>query len=160
METANIDFIRGVYEKTSSNKDGTRIDFKRITPVTQNNTLLTDIARLELDNGFHDRSRFFEYWIYFKSDAWVRSSKTGLANSNITNIFYGDIPRTLNLITKTNKGKDFENPQHLIFVYGSDIKKKFVVDIFKDFYITDKTLLLLFLRDHYIKHIYTKKNRL
>jgi hypothetical protein len=75
MKTANISFVRGEYIITSVNKDETKIDFELQHKGDIKKTLLTDIIRLELDNGYHDRSLYFDYWIYFKNEFWNNSLK-------------------------------------------------------------------------------------
>ena len=80
---------------------------------------------------------------------WKRCSKTGLAITNKKFVVEGNISETVKLTTKNHKGKDFENPKHLVLVQFSDDLKTIVVDIFKDFYPRDKKLIELIIKEHY-----------
>jgi hypothetical protein len=159
METGNIEFKRAVYLQTSINEPKTIINYGLYSnDKVINDSLFTEIIRLEFDNGFHDRSRDFDYWLYFRDDTnWKRCARTGLAKTNINNVLEGNISRELNLTTKTAKGTNFETPQHLVIIQSNDLHKCLTVDIFKDFYIRKKEILKHFLKEHYIKHGVTKK---
>ncbi|PKQ45912.1 hypothetical protein [Confluentibacter flavum] len=162
METGNIEFIRAVYFQTSTNETKTIINYGlQSNDEVINEPLFTEIIRLEFDNGFHDRSRDFDYWLYFRDETnWKRCSRTGLAKTNINNVLEGNISRELNLTTKTAKGTNFETPQHLVIIQSNDLHKGLTVDIFKDFYVRKKEILKHFLKEHYIKHGITKKELL
>lgn len=157
METGGIKFERGLYKLCAQNDKNTRFDL-----TLQNKgeyKVLTDTIRIELDNGFHDRSRYFDYWLYFKNDAWLRSLKTGLAQTDIENVCEGNASRKLNIETKNYKGKEFEVPQHLVIVYTFEGFENIIVDVFKDFYISKRNLLRLFINEHFREH-YNKKGSL
>lgn len=160
METGNIPFERAVYLQTSINETKTVIDYSlQCKDKAINEPLFTEIIRLEEDNGFHDTSRDFDYWLYFRNDTnWKRCARTGLAKTNINTILEGNISMEINLSTKTSKGKNFETPQHLIIVQSNDLLNSLTVDIFKDFYIGKKGTLKYFINDHYTKHGITKKS--
>lgn len=151
MKTGNLEYKRNFYVLVNENKEGTIKDYKIIfNPILDDKSLFTEIVRIEKDNDFHDRSRFFDYWIYFRNDTnWKRCSKTGLAITNKKFVVEGNISETVKLTTKNHKGKDFENPKHLVLVQFSDDLKTIVVDIFKDFYPRDKKLIELIIKEHY-----------
>ncbi|RBP34474.1 hypothetical protein DFR65_101367 [Oceanihabitans sediminis] len=157
MNTGNIQFKRATYLQTGTNQKRTTIDYET---KFNNDPLFSKTIRLELDNGFHDRSRYFDYWLYFKYDKWYNSAKTGLANTNIKNVFEGNITRELNLTTKNHKGRNFETPQHLVIIQSTNICKSLTIDIFKDFYICKKEILKHFIVDHIKKHNIIKKEPL
>lgn len=159
METGSVKFKRAVYVQTSTNGLKTTIDYTATNDLNIiNDPLFAEIIRLELDNGYHTRSRYFEYWLYLKFDLWGNALKTGMATTGIKDVFEGNISRELHLSTKTPKGKNFETPQHLIIVQSNDLFKGLAVDIFKDFYIHDKQILRRFINDHIQKHVITKKS--
>src|SRR5690606_25641316 len=118
-----------------------------------NEPLFTEIIRLEQDNGFHDRSRDFDYWIYFRDETnWQRCARTGLAKTMFNTLFEGNISRELNLSLKTNKDKNYETHQHLVIIQSNDLYKSLTVDIFKDLYIRKREVLRHFIKDHYTQH--------
>ncbi|MCK7589275.1 hypothetical protein M0G43_01680 [Subsaxibacter sp. CAU 1640] len=162
MKTAEIEFLRAIYSKTSSKVNDTIIEYNLLAnDEVIDEPLFTPIVRLELDNGFHDRSRYFDYWLYFRNDTnWKRCARTGLAKTDFNYILEGNISRELNLSTKTAKGKNFETPQHLVIVQSADIHSYLIVDIFKDFYIRKKQILKHFIKDHIKEHPATKKEPL
>jgi hypothetical protein len=157
MKTGKIDFIRAQYKRTSANADETKTDFNLIGFDDNTAEPLTEIARLEKDNGFHNRSLEFDYWLYLKPDLWKNSIKTGLAFTGIDNVLFGDIPRELHLKAKNDKGKNFENPQHFIVVHSLNLKQGFTIDVFKNLSFRKKKLRDLFIREHFIEHIYKKR---
>ncbi|WP_417199253.1 hypothetical protein [Bizionia sp.] len=160
METGNIEFKRAIYLHNANNLNKTTIDYKLENSLEFiNEPLFTEIIRLEQDNGFHDRSRDFDYWLYFRDETnWQRCARTGLAKTKHCNLFEGNISRELNLTTTTSKGKNFETPHHLVIVQSNDLQISLTVDIFKDFYITKKEILKYFIKDHNTKHGITKKS--
>lgn len=159
MRTGDIGFKRGVYKMTSRNKDNRIFDYElQSNIVATQEPLFTEILRLELDNGFHDRSREFDYWLYFRNDTnWRRCSRTGLAKTGYTNLLEGNIPIELNLQKKTYKGTNFQTEQHLVIVQSKNIFDSITVDIFKDFYIRSKTTLKHFIKEHHDLYSITKK---
>lgn len=160
METGNAEFKRAVYIQTSTNKSETTINYTLKNGIDEvNDPLFTEIIRIELDNGYHDRSRDFDYWLYFRDETnWTRCARTGLANTNLKNVFEGNISRELNLTTKTAKGTNFETPQHLVIIQRNDVDKSLTVDIFKNFYIRKREILKYFINDHIQMHGITKKS--
>lgn len=162
METGNIVFNRAVYLQTSINEPQRIINYNiKEGSKLEKDTLFTEVIRLEFDNGYHDRSRYFDYWLYFRNDTnWKRCLHTGLANTKIKNVLEGNISRCINLSVKTDKGKNFETPQHLIIAQSNNLKSYLIIDIFKDFYIPKKTVLNHFINEHYINHMITKKELL
>ena len=113
---------------------------------------------MELDNGFHDRSRDFEYWLYFRNDTnWKRCKKTGLAKTDFNNLFEGNISIVLKLQEKTSKGTDFETEKHLVIVQSENIYNSLTIDVFKDFYIRSKVVLKHFIKEHHYLYSITKK---
>jgi hypothetical protein len=153
METGGIQFERGVYELTSSNDNKTTFDYHLIdTNPINGDSLLTEIIRIELDNGYHDRSRSFSHWLFFRADTWKKSPKTGLAKTPIERLYEGNIPRELTLDTKNKKGKNYQTEQHLIIAHG--FNDGFIVDVFKNSYIRRNNVLNIFIKEHYEKHFY------
>lgn len=149
-KTGNLKFERAIYGITSVNTENTISHFKKeIASKTGNNKLHTDIIKIEKDNGFHDRSRFFENYLYFRTDTnWNRCSKTGLALTQFVNVFEGNISQFIELDCKTIKGKDFETPKHWVIVQSLNDNKIIVVDIFKDFYPVSRELRKAILNEH------------
>ena len=159
MRTGNIEFKRGVYNITSINKDNTKFDYElQSNIIATQEPLFTEILRLELDNGFHHRSRDFDYWLFFRDDTnWIRCSSTGLAKTEFLNLLEGNIPIELNLQKKTYKGTNFQTEQHLVIVQSKNIFDSITVDIFKDFYIRSKVILKHFIKEHHDLYSITKK---
>lgn len=150
MKTGGVHFTRGIYEFTSSNPDNTTLNYnlKNRNKVLKQH-LFTDILRLEKDNGFHDRSRKFDYWLYLRDDTnWKRCKKTGLAVTAFNNILEGNISRELELTQKTKKGKNLETPQHLVIAQFRDLNQYVILDIFNNFYISNPGVLNAFIMDH------------
>jgi len=156
MKTGNLEYTRSFYSYVSSNK-GKNTDQKEtfrdylITDINklQESSLLTKKIRIEKDNGFHKRSRFFEYWLYFRDETnWKRCTKTGLAITNYKFIFEGNIPEKIDLNQKNEKGKEWENPKHLIIMQFIDDTKIIILDVFKDFYPHKKDLINLIISEH------------
>lgn len=153
METGNVKFNRGIYFRNIINPVSNFFTYELEKSPQVENKFITPIVRIEKDNGFHDRSRFFEYWLYFRNDKnWKRCNKTGLAQTNFKNLFEGNISRVLNLSTKNIKGKNFETEQHLILLYQLNGFEKIIIDVFENFYIHDKGLLKVFINEHFYKH--------
>ncbi len=149
MKTANIKFSRGIYTYSSINKDETVRDYKLLKTDLEQNKIFTEIIRIEKDNGFHDRSRKFEHYLYLRNCTnWKRCSKTGLAFTQINNVFEGNISRVVELQNKNKKGKDFETPQHFTIVQFLENKNIIVLDIFENFYPHPKELLNKFIAEH------------
>lgn len=156
METAGVSFDRAIYKLSSVNEKGTTINYSiSLFNEVVNDYLFTDVVRIQLDNGYHDRSRYFDYWLYFRNTSnWKKCRKTGLAKTGITNVLEGNISRPLNLSIKDKKGNNLETPQHLVILQKNDKFDTIIIDIFKDFYLPDKTKLSYFIKDHITKHYY------
>lgn len=149
MQTGGINFNRAIYTLKESKDNGRILDFK-IDDFTQSyNSLFTSNIRLELDNGYHDRSREFDYYLYFRNDTnWLRCKKTGLAFTGIENIYEGNISKEVTLITKNHKGRNFETAQHFVIAQFLNNLNNIVVDIFENFYPNKTILLKHFVKEH------------
>ena len=151
MKTGNKEFIRAIYKlDTSSNNTETKREY---IFAEKNNNLVDEVLKkrikIEKDNGFHDRSRLFDLWLYFRNDTnWSRCFKTGLAKTSIKYVFEGNISEPIILKTKNNKGKDWENPKHFILLQFSENSGTVIIDLFKDFYPFKKALIELIIKDH------------
>jgi hypothetical protein len=149
LNTGNLEYKRAVYNLTNQNTVNTVFDFTLEDLNSTNDFIFTDIIRLEKDNGFHDRSRDFENWLYFRDATnWKRCKRTGLALTVKENVFYGDITQEIILKTKTRKGKDWETPEHFILVQIDKDFKKVVIDVFKYFHTYKKSLIELIVKEH------------
>lgn len=156
MKTGNLEYLRSVYSFVSSNKGKDTNDPETfrdylLTDKSKLNecNLLTEKIRIERDNGYHRRSRFFEYWLYFRDETnWKRCTKTGLAITNKKLVFAGDIPELINLNQKNEKGKEWENAKHFIIIEFSPDTKTIVLDVFKNFYPQKKELIPLIIKEH------------
>lgn len=158
METGNVKFERGIYYRYSVNEHEVIFNYQLKSKSTIfKNSLLTEIVRIEKDNGFHDRSREFDYWLYFRNDTnWKRCFRTGLAKTSLIEFFEGNISKELNLQMKNSKGKNLETPQHLVIIKQNDNFENISIDVFKDFYIHDKRLLKIFIDEHFQKYYSNK----
>jgi hypothetical protein len=151
MKTGNKEFIRAIYVlDTSSNNTDKKseyiIDKKNSSLVDK---ILKERIKIEKDNGFHERSRYFEYWLYFRNDTnWCRCLKTGLAKTSINYVFEGNISEPIILKNKNLKGKDHENPKHFILLQFSENYETVIIDLFKDFYPFKKALIELIIKEH------------
>lgn len=149
LQTGNLHFKRAIYSFTNKNSLDTTFDFTLQDLNAENDTLFTDIIRVEKDNGFHDRSREFENWLYFRDATnWKRCKRTGLALTSKNGVFYGDITQEVILQTKTPKGKDWETPEHLILVQIDEDFKKVIIDVFKYFHTYKKVLIEQIIKEH------------
>ena len=151
MRTGNKEYSRAIYVLDSSfNNTATTREYI----LAKNNSdlvddILKDRIRIQKDNGFHDRSRYFDYWLYFRNDSnWCRCFKTGLAKTSLNYVFEGNVPEPVVLNTKTAKGKDWENPKHFILLQLSENSDNVIIDLFKDFYPFKKALIELIIKDH------------
>jgi|TARA_B110000037_G_scaffold216891_1_gene276842 hypothetical protein len=148
MKTGNIEYVRAVYYLKSSNIDKTLIDFELLDH-KRLDEFFTKKIRIEKDNGYHDRSRFFNYWLLFRNDTnWKRCLKTGLVKTSREFVFEGNISEELFLVGKTSKGKNWENPKHFLIVQFSKDCQTLVVDLFKDFYPHKKELIEIIIDEH------------
>tara|TARA_R110001606_G_scaffold374090_1_gene531745 strand:- start:530 stop:1009 length:480 start_codon:yes stop_codon:yes gene_type:complete len=149
LNTGNLEYKRAIYNFTNKNSLDTVFDFTLEDLNSSNDNLFTDIIRIEKDNGFHDTSRDFENWLYFRDTTnWKRCKRTGLALTTKENVFYGDITQEVILKTKTPKGKDWETAEHLILVQIDKDFKKVVIDVFKYFHTYKKPLIALIIKEH------------
>lgn len=150
MKTGNLEFFRAVYGLEKSNDKGTTYDYTLLNEVEPGGyDLHPEIIRIEKDNGYHDRSREFDYWIYFRDEtAWTRCTRSGLAFTNISNVYEGNISEEIALQMKTKKGNNHENPKHFIVCQFYDNWRGLVVDIFKDFYPIKRPLINAILWEH------------
>lgn len=149
MKTGNVEFDRAIYLRTEINSNNTTWTYELRKSTNNKNENFTEKIRIEVDNGFHEKSRYFDYWLYFRDETnWKRCKKTGLAKTNHSNIFEGNISIELLLNSKNEKGKNFETPKHLIIVKEINNFEKLEIDIFNDNYIHDKRILKLFIDEH------------
>ncbi|MBG7612102.1 hypothetical protein IU405_07555 [Polaribacter sp. BAL334] len=151
MKTGNKEYIRAIYVLDSSIE---LTDKKREYILAEkNNNLVNEVLKnrikIEKDNGFHDRSREFEYWLYFRNDTnWSRCYKTGLAKTSLNYIFEGNVSEPIILKNKTAKGKDHENPKHFVLLQFSKNGNEVIIDLFMDFYPFKKALIELIIKEH------------
>jgi hypothetical protein len=151
MRTGNKDYLRAIYTLDTSYKNTDKI--KQYILVKKNNYLIDKILKerimIEKDNGFHDRSRQFDYWLYFRNDTnWSRCFKTGLGKTSLKYVFEGNVSEPIILNTKNIKGKDWENPKHFILLQFSENCETVIIDLFKDFYPFKKALIELIVKEH------------
>ena len=147
MTTGKKEYKRVIYTFDKCNKDNTA----RYYQINNNSTdeVFTQKLKIEKDNGFHDRSRFFEYWLYFRNDTnWQRCRKSGLSNTSIKNVFLGDVSELMILNKKTNKGSDWQYPKQLLIVQFSKDINTIVIDCFKDFYTNKRDLVNVIIKEH------------
>jgi len=149
LSTGNLEYNRAVYNCINKNSLDTVFDFTLEDLNTSNDLIFTDIIRVEKDNGYHDRSRDFKNWLYFRDTTnWKRCKRTGLALTKKGSVFYGDITQEVILKTKTPKGRDWETPEHFILVQVDKDFKKVVIDVFKYFHTYKKSLIDLIINEH------------
>lgn len=149
LSTGNLEYKRAVYNLTNINSLSTIYDFTLQDLNLKSEGIFTDIIRIEKDNDFHDRSRYFENWFYFRNAAnWKRCKRTGLALTQKQNVFSGDISQEVILKVKTSKGKDHETPEHLILVQIDKDFKKVIIDVFINFHTYKKALIELIIKEH------------
>ena len=151
MRTGNKEYVRAIYNIDTSYNN---TDIKREYVFAKNNNSLIDKVlksriKIEKDNGFHDRSRHFDYWLYFRNDTnWSRCFKTGLARTSIKYVFEGNVSEPIILNVKNNKGKDWENPKHFLILQFSKNSETIIIDLFKEFYPFKKALIELIIKEH------------
>tara|TARA_B100000787_G_scaffold166786_1_gene152534 strand:+ start:907 stop:1374 length:468 start_codon:yes stop_codon:yes gene_type:complete len=151
MRTGNKEYVRAIYNIDSSCNN---TDIKReYVFAKKNNSLIDKVLKsrikIEKDNGFHDRSRHFDYWLYFRNDTnWSRCFKTGLARTSIKYVFEGNVSEPIILNVKNNKGKDWENPKHFLILQFSKNSETIIIDLFKEFYPFKKALIELIIKEH------------
>lgn len=162
MKTGNLEYTRNFYELVNVNNDVTILDYViKLNTNLSKNSLFTEKIRIEKDNGYHDRSREFEYWLFFRDDTnWKRCTNTGLAltNKKESFVFEGNIPETVILKTKTSKGKDWKNPKHFVIFQFSEDCRTVVIDIFKNFYPHKKELINHIINEHSFVYQYPIPN--
>lgn len=148
MKTGNLEYQRNFYELISENDKFKEYQIKFNANLTKE-SLFTEIIRIEKDNGFHLRSKDFEYWLYFRNDTnWKRCNKTGLAFTNKKFVFEGNISQKVILAGKTANGKDWETPKHFIILQFSEDCKTIILDIFKNFYPHNTGLINRIIKEH------------
>ncbi len=150
MKTGNLLYFRGIYALNKGTTENPIKEFELVnTDILKSCGLFTKILRIEKDNGFHDRSRYFEHWVYFRNDTnWKRCKKSGLAKTQFPLIFEGNLSRPVVLNQKTTKGKNLETPQHFIITQSINSWNTLVVDIFPNFYPVQRTVLKAILKEH------------
>lgn len=99
MQTGKRRYFRGIYTLKKGTVENPIKEFKLInTGILKDCKLFTNILRIENDNGFHDRSRFFEYWLYLRNDTnWKRCKKSGLANTHFPFVYEGNLTQFVRL---------------------------------------------------------------
>jgi hypothetical protein len=154
MKTGKLEFHRGIYVLNKRNSSNNVWHFDLVNRDLLNIcNLFTDIIKIEKDNGFHDRSRSFENWLYLRTTKnWNTGIKTGLAKTNLNNIYEGNISMRLDLKTLSPKGKQLENPQHFVIAQTFNDFKMVSLDLFPDFYPVFKRTRTAFLNEH--KYLY------
>ena len=151
MRTGNKDFIRAIYVlDINSNNTETKREYVIQEKINfQLDNVLKERIKIEKDNGFHDRSRQFDYWLYFRNDTnWSRCFKTGLGKTSLKYLFEGNVSEPIILNTKNIKGKNCENPKHFILLQFSKNSETVIIDLFKDFYPFKKALIELIVKEH------------
>lgn len=150
MQTGNLRYFRGIYALKKGTEENPIKEFELInTDILKDCKLFTKVLRIENDNGFHDRSRYFEYWLFLRNETnWKRCYKSGLAKTQNDFVFEGNLARPVRLEQKTAKGKDFENPQHFIIAQSINSWNTFVLDIFPNFYPVQRKLQTAILNEH------------
>jgi hypothetical protein len=157
MKTGNIEYQRNFYGLVSENDKFKDFAIKLNSNLSKE-SIFTEVIRIEKDNGWHLRSRDFEYWLYFRNDTnWQRCIKTGLAYTNKKFVFEGNISQKVILADKTTNGKDWENPQHFVIFQFSDDCQTVIVDIFKNFYPHKTGLINRIIQEH--NFVYKDENR-
>lgn len=150
MQTGNLRYFRGIYALKKGTEKNPIKEFELInTDILKDCKLFTNVLRIENDNGFHDRSRFFKYWLFLRNETnWKRCKKSGLANTQLPFVFEGNLARPVRLEQKTAKGKDFETPQHFVVAQSMNNWNTLVLDIFPNFYPVQKRLQTAILNEH------------
>lgn len=150
MQTGNLRYFRGIYALRKSTQGNPIKEFELITTeVLKDCKLFTNIVRIEKDNGYHDRSRDFDYWLFLRNETnWKRCYKSGLAKTQKDFVFEGNLSRPVILEQKTAKGKDFENPQHFVIAQSINSWNTLVLDIFPNFYPVQRKLQTAILNEH------------
>lgn len=150
VKTGNKKYFRALYGFDKKNDLNTTFDYRLINTIEpEGRELLTNIVRIEKDNGFHERSRFFEHWLYFRDATnWKRCTKSGLAFTEHYSVFEGNISEPIYLTAKTPKGRDYENPKHFLICQSLDNWRALVIDLFKDFYPAKKEVLGAIIKEH------------
>lgn len=150
MQTGNIKYFRGIYALNKGTANNPIKEFELINnDILKSCGLFTKIVRTEIDNGFHDRSRFFEHWLMLRDKTnWKKCKKSGLAKTQFSFVFEGNLARPVILEQKNNKGKDFETPQHFIIAQSINSWNTLVLDIFPNFYPVQKNVQTAILKEH------------
>lgn len=118
-----LGYTRHVYEVSSVQKSN--LCYK-IVEVYNGTKQLTDIVRIEKYRGYSN-SKFNENYFRIKDNPYWKDCTmlTGLRETLKPNVFYGD---------------SIQNKKSLILFQLSDDKTTLIIDVFKGFYPTQKTL--------------------
>ena len=149
MKTANIDFIRGVYHLSKILENDDKYYKLENKELLNDEVLQTETVKLEKRNYFNSKTLDFEYYLRLRTDTnWQRCAKTGLAFTNTTNVFQGNISAVMDLGQRRENGKPFENPKHFVIAQLINDSKTLVLDIFKDFYPVNRDARKCFINEH------------
>ena len=157
MKTGGIEYLRGIY-KINTNKSNENFKYYNLlnTELLEKCNLFTDLLRVEKDNGFHEKSRWYDNWLKLRNtENWETCTRSGLAFTKIERVYEGNISQVLDLKTQREvhlRGKvyykPYENPKHLLIAQVDEFAEVLVLDIFKDFYPNKREVLNLFIKEH------------
>lgn len=154
MKIIKLNYKRAIYKIDRQSRDLTIRDYVLSKVVKGESKFFTEIIRIEKDNGFHRRSRFFDNWLYLRDDTntprqnWKRCTKSGLAFTGHEFVFEGNIPIYVELPLSEGSFKKIENPEHFLLVQISQDFRYVVIDIFEEFYPNKRELIQYIISSH------------
>ncbi|MBX2960632.1 MAG: hypothetical protein KF732_11840 [Flavobacteriales bacterium] len=130
METGINKYVRHTYKISKELKSYTVYDLE---DVNNPNKLLTDTIRIEPFLNYSNADNFNDYLRIKNHSNWKFSSLiTGLKPTSTKNLFFGDCAKP-NLLGNTKKSL-------LLFYFDND-KGTLIIDVFRDYYPYNNSLL-------------------
>ncbi|MCB0743556.1 MAG: hypothetical protein KDC67_06610, partial [Ignavibacteriae bacterium] len=115
MKTANIGFTRGIYNLSKMLENEDRYYTLENKDLLAPENPHTEFLKVEKRNHFNSTTLEFYYFLRFRTCTnWQRCKKTGLAITDIKNVFQGNISNVIELEQQKENGKPFENPKHFV----------------------------------------------
>lgn len=130
MKTGNTKYVRHTYKVNKELKSYTVYE---LIDISQSNSLLTDLIRIEPFLNMSKAKNFNEYFRIRNTSSWIKSDLiTGLKPTTTNGLFYGDCSKP-NLIGNTKKS--------LLLFYFDNTTNRLFIDVFKDYYPHNNILL-------------------
>lgn len=149
METANINYTRGIYNLSKMLENEDRYYTLENKDLLNSECLNTEFLKVERRNHFNSDTLEFYYFLRFRTCTnWQRCKKTGLAVTGINNVFHGNISTVIELQQQKENGKLFENPKDFVIAQFIKDNKILIIDIFENFYPVNYDARICFVNEH------------